>query len=84
MRELAFELGRELHGTLDLDQVAARFLLAAQARLGSGMVALLAPEGGSGSLTPLAVRGDGFERVAGIEVSGLEDEDEDATELSNA
>lgn len=69
MREMAFDLGRELHGTLDLDQVAARFLLAAQARLGSGMVALLAPEGGSGSLTPLAVRGDGFERVAGIEVS---------------
>jgi DNA-binding response OmpR family regulator len=69
MRELAFELGRELHGSLDIDQVAARFLLAAQSRLGTGMVALLAPEGGSGSLTPLAVRGDGFERLSGIEVA---------------
>ncbi len=69
MRELAFELGRELHGTLDLDQVASRFLLNAQARLGSGMVALLAPEGESGSLAPLAVRGNGFERLAGIEVA---------------
>jgi AmiR/NasT family two-component response regulator len=69
MRELAFELGRELHGSLDIDQVAARFLLAAQSRLGTGMVALLAPEGGSGSLAPLAVRGDGFERLSGIEVA---------------
>jgi len=69
MRELAFELGRELHGSLDIDQVAARFLLAAQARIGSGMVALLVPEGGSGSLAALAVRGDGFERVSGIEVA---------------
>ena len=69
MRELAFELGRELHGTLDLDQVAARFLLAAKERLGSGMVTLLAAERPGGSMIPLAVRGDGFERVSGIEVA---------------
>ena len=69
MRELAFELGRELHGSLDIDQVAARFLLAAQARIGSGMVALLAPDGITGSLAPLAVRGDGFDRVSGIAVA---------------
>jgi DNA-binding response OmpR family regulator len=69
MRELAFELGRELHGSLDVDKVAARFLLAAQSRLGTGMVALMAPEGASGSLAPLAVRGDGFERLSGIEVA---------------
>jgi len=68
MRELAYELGRELNSTLDLDQVAARFLLAAQSRLGSGMVALLAPEGAAGAFAPLATRGDGFERLAGIEV----------------
>jgi DNA-binding response OmpR family regulator len=67
MRELAYELGRELNSTLDLDQVAARFLLAAQSRLGSGMVALLAP-GSECSLVPLAVRGDGFERLDGIDV----------------
>ena len=69
MREMAFELGRELHGTLDLDQAAARFLFAAQTRLGSGMVTLLAQERPLGSLIPLAVRGDGFERVGGIEVA---------------
>lgn len=69
MRELAFDLGRELHGSLDIDQVAARFLLAAQARLGSVMVALLVPDAASGTLTPLAVRGDGFDRLSGIEVA---------------
>src|SRR5262249_55579638 len=51
------------------DQVAARFLLAAQARLGAGMVALLVPDAVTGSLTALAVRGDGFERVSGIAVA---------------
>ena len=69
MRELAFELGRELHGSLDMDKVAARFLLAAQSRLGTSMVALMAPEGAKGPLAPLAVRGDGFERLNGIEVA---------------
>jgi DNA-binding response OmpR family regulator len=68
LRELAFDLGRELHCTLDLDELAARFLIAAQARLGSGMVALLGTDGAGGALVPLAVRGDGLARVTGIEL----------------
>ncbi len=66
MRELAFGLGRELHRTLDLDELAERILAAAQIRLGVGMAALLTPDPATGQFVPRAVRGDGLERVAGI------------------
>jgi DNA-binding response OmpR family regulator len=68
MRELAFGLGRELHRTLDLDELASRLLVAARARLGVSKVALLVPDGAGGALVPRAVRGDGFECVAGLEI----------------
>src|SRR6185503_21232829 len=65
LRALANEAGRELLGHADLDRVAARFLAAAQSRLGGGAVALLVPDE-TGDLGACAVRGDAFARVARI------------------
>jgi DNA-binding response OmpR family regulator len=67
MRELAFGLGRELHRTLDVDDLTRRLLLETQGRLGVGAVALLLP-GSEGAFTAHAVRGDGFERFAALSI----------------
>lgn len=68
LRDLAFGCGRDLHRTLDLDQVARRLLVAVRSSLGVGVAALLLPERAGGDLVPGAVRGDGFERLAGLEL----------------
>ena len=68
LSDLAFGLGRELHRSADVDDLARRFLGAVQARLGLGMTALLLPGAGGGTLEPAAIRGDGFERIAGLEL----------------
>lgn len=70
LRDLAFGLGCDLHRTLDLDQVARQLLVAVRSRLGVGVAALLLPERAGGDLVPRAVRGDGFERLAGLELKG--------------
>lgn len=71
LRELAFGLGRDLHRTLDVDELAQRFLLAVQSRIGLGVAALLVSHRATGRLVPCAVRGDSFDRIAGLEL-GLE------------
>jgi CheY-like chemotaxis protein len=68
LRELAFGLGAELLRTADADALARRLLMTVQARLGVRVAALLARERNQGPLAPCAVVGDGFERIAGIEI----------------
>ncbi len=68
LNELAFGLGRELHRSADLDELARRFLGAVQARLGLGMTALLLPGVSGEALEPAAIRGDGLQRLAGLEL----------------
>ncbi len=70
MRELAFGLGSELHRTLDLDALGTRIVSAAQSRLGVGMAALLVRDA-RGAFVARAVRGDGWERVAGLELGSV-------------
>jgi DNA-binding response OmpR family regulator len=62
LRDMALAFGRELHRTLDPDELSRRVLHSAQARLGSETVALLRRDG-DGHLVPAAVLGDGFERI---------------------
>jgi DNA-binding response OmpR family regulator len=69
IRELAFGVGRELHRTLDVDELARRLLAATTSRLGVGMAALFLSEHAGGPLVALAVRGEGLERVNGIEIA---------------
>ena len=69
LSDLAFGLGRELHRSADVDELARRFLDAVQLRLGLGMTALLLPGAGGGTFEPAAIRGDGFERLAGLELA---------------
>lgn len=69
LRELAFGLGRDLHRSLDPDDVADRVLASAQRLLGCANVALLASGADPGSLEHLAVlcsRGDRPERFAAL------------------
>ena len=68
LRELAFGPGLDLLGAGDEDELARRFLPAAQARLGSAMAGLLLAETDGGPLVPAAVRGDGLERLANLEL----------------
>ncbi len=69
LSDLAFGLGRELHRSADVDDLARRFLGAVQRRLGLGMTALLLPGAEGGHLEPAAIRGDGFERIAALEIA---------------
>jgi DNA-binding response OmpR family regulator len=69
LRDLAFGLGRELHRSADVEDLARRLLGAVQSRLGIGMAALLLPGAGGGTLEPAAIRGDGLERIAGLELA---------------
>jgi DNA-binding response OmpR family regulator len=68
LRELAFGLGAELMRTADADALARRLLMTVQTRLGVRVAALLARERTNGPLVPCALVGDGFERIAGMEV----------------
>ncbi|MGH7742384.1 MAG: response regulator transcription factor [Candidatus Eiseniibacteriota bacterium] len=67
LRELAVALEREFHRTLDLDELARRILLEAQARLGVGLAGLLLRDDSVQTFVPYAVRGDGLDRLAQLE-----------------
>jgi DNA-binding response OmpR family regulator len=69
MRDLAFGIGRDLLRIPDVDDLGRRLLLATQARLAVPVVGLLVPEKPGATLLPLGVRGDGLERLAGIEIA---------------
>ena len=69
LQNLVVGLGLDLLGTLDEDELARRLLPLARARLGAGMAGLLLPEREDGPLAPAAIRGDGLERLAGLELS---------------
>ena len=68
LQNLVVGLGLDLLGTLDEDELARRLLPLARARLGAGMAGLLLPEHEDGPLAPAAIRGDGLERLAGLEL----------------
>jgi DNA-binding response OmpR family regulator len=68
LRELTAGIARDLQGGLDADELAGRFLLAVRTRVGVSVAALLTAEWAGGPFVPAAIRGDGFERVAGLEV----------------
>ena len=67
LRELATMLEREFHRTLDLDELARRILLEAQARLGVGLAGVLLRDDSVQAFVPYAVRGDGLDRLAQLE-----------------
>jgi len=68
LRELGAGMARDLHGALDADELAGRFLLAVRLQVGVSAAALLVAERPGGPLVPVAIRGDGLARVAGLEV----------------
>ena len=68
LRELSAGIARDLHGALDIDELAGRFLLAVRAHLGVGVAGLLAAERAGGTLVPVAARGDGLGRLAELEI----------------
>jgi len=67
LRDLAIRLGSDLHCTRDLDALAERLLRAVQAQIASPAMALLMRDGDG--LVPYAVRGDQFDRAAGLGVA---------------
>jgi DNA-binding response OmpR family regulator len=67
LRESYAGLGRELHRALDPDAVAEALLAAARDRLRAGFAGLLVLDETAERLVPVAVDGDGWERVAGLE-----------------
>jgi DNA-binding response OmpR family regulator len=67
LRGLAVALEREFHRTIDLDELARRILLEAQARLGVGFAGLLLRDDAVQAYVPYAVRGDGLDRLAQLE-----------------
>jgi DNA-binding response OmpR family regulator len=69
LREFTTGIARDLHGALDAEELAGRFLLSVQTQLEVSVAALLATERAGGPLVPVAIRGDGFERVAGISLA---------------
>jgi DNA-binding response OmpR family regulator len=66
LREFTAGMARELHGALDGEELAGRFLLAVQTQVDVSVAAVLAPERAGGPYLPLAIRGDGLARVAGF------------------
>jgi hypothetical protein len=69
LRDLSFGLGLGLLEVLDEGELAGRLLPVVRARLGAGLAGLLLPEDEAGPLVPAAIRGDGLERLAGLELS---------------
>src|SRR5262249_2752666 len=69
LREVAFGLGHELHRQLDPGALAVQCLDALRALLDVEFAALLGPAGAAGPLHPMAARGDGLERLAGLEIA---------------
>jgi GAF domain-containing protein len=70
LRGLTAGIARELHGTLDPADLAARFLLEIQTQVGATVAALLVREPARAAFVPVAIRGDGIERVMALDVSG--------------
>ncbi len=68
LREFTAGLARDLHGALDAEELAGRFLLAVQTQVDVAVVALLAADRAGGPLVPFAIRGDGLDRLAGLEL----------------
>ncbi|MEK7330326.1 MAG: response regulator [Candidatus Eisenbacteria bacterium] len=68
LRELTAGLARDLYGALDADELAGRFLLAVRIQVGVSVAALLTAERAGGPFVPAEIRGDGLERIAGLEV----------------
>src|SRR5262245_3687905 len=66
LRDFTTGMARELHGALDAEELAGRFLLAVQAQVEVSVAALLAADRVTGPLLPVAIRGDALERVAGF------------------
>src|SRR5262249_8429948 len=66
LRDFTTGMARELHGALDAEELAGRFLLAVQAQVEVSVAALLAAERTTGPLVPVAIRGDGMDRVADL------------------
>ena len=66
LRDLAMRLGSDLHRTRDLDALAERLLRAVQSQVDAPVMALLMRDGDG--LVPYAVRGDQFDRAAGLGV----------------
>lgn len=58
--------GRQLQGTLDIDEIGRRLTTIVQARLGLGVVGLLVTDAAGNDFEPRAIRGDTFDRIAGI------------------
>jgi len=67
LRDLATTLARAFHRELDLDRLARHILTEAQVRFGVGMAGLLVRDETAGAFVPRAVRGDGLDRLAGLE-----------------
>jgi DNA-binding response OmpR family regulator len=67
LRDLTTTLAREFHRTLDLDELMRRIVIEAQSHLGVGMAGLLVRDRRSNTLVAGAVRGDGLDRLAGVE-----------------
>jgi len=69
LREFTAGVVRDLHAALDAEDLAGRFLLSVQTQLEVSVASLLASERSGGPLVPVAIRGDGIERVAGISLA---------------
>ena len=69
LREFTTGLARDLHGALDAEELAGRFLLSVQTQVEVSVAALLAAERAGGPLVPVAIRGDGLERIAGLSLA---------------
>ena len=68
LSDLALGPALDLLGVCDEDELARRLLPALQERLGSGLAGLLLPGAEGGALVAAAVRGDGLDRLAGLEL----------------
>src|SRR5262245_26618071 len=73
LREFTAGLARDLHGALDAEELAGRFLLAVQTQLDVGVAALLAPDRAGGAFVPVAIRGDGLDRVSPLSLPAESD-----------
>jgi len=69
LRDFTTGLARELHGALDVEELAGRFLLAVQAQVEVSVASLMTSERSAGPLVPVAIRGDGLDRVSDLSLA---------------